>query len=81
MAHLHTDMERLDVHVALELCEIVIESATIVAIDSFAPARSAVRPARLSRSIPIGSILESGPARLSQIDILEGSADRILADA
>ena len=27
MAHLHTDMERLDVHVARELCEIVIESA------------------------------------------------------
>jgi hypothetical protein len=25
-------MERLDIHVALELCEIVIESATIVAI-------------------------------------------------
>jgi hypothetical protein len=32
MAHLHTDMERLDIHVALEVCEIVIESATIVAI-------------------------------------------------
>ena len=31
MAHLHTDMERFDVHVALEVCEIVIESATIVA--------------------------------------------------
>jgi hypothetical protein len=30
MAHLHTDMERLDVHVALEVCEIVIESATLV---------------------------------------------------
>jgi hypothetical protein len=25
-------MERLDIHVALEVCEIVIESATIVAI-------------------------------------------------
>jgi len=24
MAHLHTDMERFDVHVALEVCEIVI---------------------------------------------------------
>jgi hypothetical protein len=32
MAHLHADMERFDIHVALELCEIVIESATIVAI-------------------------------------------------
>ena len=32
MAHLHSDMERLDVHVALEACDIVIESATIVAI-------------------------------------------------
>jgi hypothetical protein len=32
MAHLHTDMERFDVHVALEVCEMVIESATIVAI-------------------------------------------------
>jgi len=31
MAHLHTDMERFDIHVALELCKIVIESATIVA--------------------------------------------------
>jgi hypothetical protein len=28
MAHLHTDMERLDIHVAIELCEIVNESAT-----------------------------------------------------
>src|SRR4029077_20736730 len=28
MAHLHTDMEGFDVHVALEVCEIVIESAT-----------------------------------------------------
>jgi hypothetical protein len=28
MAHLQTDMQGLDVHVALELCEIVIESAT-----------------------------------------------------
>ena len=32
MAHLHSDMERLDIHVALEACDIVIESATIVAI-------------------------------------------------
>jgi hypothetical protein len=32
MAHLHTDMERLDIHVALEVCEIVIESATLVPI-------------------------------------------------
>jgi hypothetical protein len=32
MAHLHTDMERVDIHVALEVCEIVIESATIVAM-------------------------------------------------
>jgi hypothetical protein len=32
MAHLHADMKRLDFHVALELCEIVIESATAVAI-------------------------------------------------
>jgi hypothetical protein len=32
MAHVHTDMELLDVHVGLEVCEIVIESATIVAI-------------------------------------------------
>jgi len=32
MAHLHSDMERFDVHVALEACDIVIESATIVAI-------------------------------------------------
>jgi hypothetical protein len=30
MAHLHTDMERVDIHVALEVCEIVTESATIV---------------------------------------------------
>jgi hypothetical protein len=29
MAHLHTYVERVDFHVALELCEIVIESATI----------------------------------------------------
>jgi hypothetical protein len=29
VAHLHTDMERFDVHVVFELCEIVIESATI----------------------------------------------------
>jgi hypothetical protein len=26
MAHLHTDIERFDVHVALEVCEIVIET-------------------------------------------------------
>jgi hypothetical protein len=32
MAHLHSYMERVDFHVALELCEIVSESATIVAI-------------------------------------------------
>ena len=32
MAHLHTDMERVDIHVALEVCEIVIESATLVSI-------------------------------------------------
>jgi hypothetical protein len=32
MAHLHTDMESVDLHVALELCEIVIESATLVPI-------------------------------------------------
>src|SRR4029077_2043830 len=32
MAHLHTDMERFDFHVAQEVCEIVSESATIVAI-------------------------------------------------
>src|SRR5580704_16131965 len=32
MAHLHTDMEGLDIHVALEVCEIVIESATLVPI-------------------------------------------------
>jgi uncharacterized membrane protein YwaF len=32
MAHLNPDMESLDVHVPLEVCEIVIESATIVAI-------------------------------------------------
>jgi hypothetical protein len=32
MAHLHADMERLDIHVALEVCEIVIESATLVPI-------------------------------------------------
>jgi hypothetical protein len=31
MAHLHADMERVDFHVALEVCEIVAESATIVA--------------------------------------------------
>src|SRR6266436_2933151 len=30
MAHLHTDMERVDIHVALKVCEIVTESATIV---------------------------------------------------
>jgi hypothetical protein len=28
MAHFHTDMERVDIHVALELCEIGVESAT-----------------------------------------------------
>jgi hypothetical protein len=32
MAHLHADMERFDFHVALELCEIVIQSATLVSI-------------------------------------------------
>jgi hypothetical protein len=32
MAHLHAYMERFDFHVALELCEIVIESATMVTI-------------------------------------------------
>jgi hypothetical protein len=32
MAHVHTDMEHVDIHVALELCEIVIESATLVSI-------------------------------------------------
>jgi len=35
MAHLHTDMERFDVHVVVEVCEIVIESATIVLNASF----------------------------------------------
>jgi hypothetical protein len=30
MAHLHTYVERVDFHVALELCEIVIESATLM---------------------------------------------------
>jgi hypothetical protein len=35
MAHLHTDMQCLNVHVALEACDIVIESATIVAISRF----------------------------------------------
>jgi hypothetical protein len=29
MAHFHTDVERFDVHVVLEVCEIVIESANI----------------------------------------------------
>src|SRR5262249_53318569 len=75
MAHLHTDIERSDVHVALEVCErfaadtaastvceIVIETATIVAI------------------------LESGSKtrrRLSSsqwLDSLQRSTDRILAD-
>ncbi|PYL49160.1 MAG: hypothetical protein DMF40_02790, partial [Verrucomicrobia bacterium] len=32
MAYLHSDIERFDIHVALEVCEIVIKSATIVAI-------------------------------------------------
>jgi len=32
MAHLHTDMERLDIHVALEVCENGIKSATLVPI-------------------------------------------------
>jgi hypothetical protein len=35
MAHLHTDMELLYLHVALEVCEIVIESATTLAILEF----------------------------------------------
>jgi hypothetical protein len=30
MAHLHTYMESVDIHVAIEVCEIVIESATLV---------------------------------------------------
>jgi hypothetical protein len=33
MAHLHSDMERFDIHIALEACDIVIESATIVAVS------------------------------------------------
>jgi hypothetical protein len=33
MAHLHTDMERLDIHVAIEVCEIITESATLVPIS------------------------------------------------
>jgi hypothetical protein len=32
MAHLHTDVERVDIHVALEVCEIGIKSATLVPI-------------------------------------------------
>jgi hypothetical protein len=43
MAHLHTDMQRLDVHVALEACDIVIESATIVAIME-SDSKTAKRP-------------------------------------
>jgi hypothetical protein len=30
MAHLHADMERLDIHIAVEVWGIVIESATLV---------------------------------------------------
>jgi hypothetical protein len=72
MAHLHTDMERLDIHVALEVCEIVIESATLVPIVfafsglpiyvaqfPLAPLICSLpfsQPARPSRSIPIDSI-------------------------
>jgi hypothetical protein len=29
MAHFHTDMERFDVHVVLEVCEIVIGNANV----------------------------------------------------
>jgi hypothetical protein len=57
MAHLHTDTERLDIHVALEVCEIVIESATPVPIVF-----ALVGLARLCRSIPIGSIDSNAPA-------------------
>ncbi|PYJ32791.1 MAG: hypothetical protein DME88_09860 [Verrucomicrobia bacterium] len=32
MAHLHADMEGVDFHVALEVCEIVIKSVTLVPI-------------------------------------------------
>jgi hypothetical protein len=32
MAHLHTDVERFDFHIALEVCEMVSESATGVVI-------------------------------------------------
>src|SRR4029077_10140076 len=53
MAHLHSDMERFDFHVALELCEIVIESATLVPIV-FAFSVTPVRfGPHLCRSIPI----------------------------
>jgi len=48
MAHLHTDMERLDVHVALEACDIVTESAMLVLI--------VFALSGLPISIPIGSI-------------------------
>src|SRR4029077_9166169 len=60
MAHLHTDMERLDIHVALEVCEIVIESATpylcrsipIGRIESNDARILAVRAARPSHRVP-----------------------------
>jgi hypothetical protein len=41
---------------ALTGLPVYVASSRLGSIDSFAPAHSAVRPARLSRSIPIGSI-------------------------
>jgi hypothetical protein len=43
MAHLHTGMERLDIHVALKVCEIATESATAVAMPP-CPSVQILRP-------------------------------------
>jgi hypothetical protein len=43
MAHLHTGMERLDIHVALKVCEIATESATAVAMPP-CPSIQILRP-------------------------------------
>jgi hypothetical protein len=46
MAHLHSNMQRLDFHFALEACDIVIESATIVAILALKTKSAAPRSGR-----------------------------------